>query len=51
MSVTLGRQVCVNTPLGRTEATAVGLDDNGGLRLRNSAGEITSVLSGEIEMI
>lgn len=51
MSVTLGRQVCVNTPQGRTEATAVGLDDNGGLRLRNSAGEITSVLSGEIEMI
>lgn len=51
MSVTLGRQVCVNTPQGRSEATAVGLDDNGGLRLRNSAGEITSVLSGEIEII
>ena len=51
MSVTLGRQVCVNTPQGRTEATAVGLDDNGGLLLRSRAGGITSVLSGEIEMI
>lgn len=51
MSVTLGRQVCLNTPQGRSEATAVGLDDNGGLLLQNGTGEITSVLSGEIEMI
>ncbi|WP_339218704.1 biotin--[acetyl-CoA-carboxylase] ligase [Paenibacillus sp. FSL H8-0332] len=51
MSVTLGRQVWVNTPQGRTEATAVGLSDNGGLLLRNESGEVVSVLSGEIEMI
>ncbi|QUL52847.1 biotin--[acetyl-CoA-carboxylase] ligase [Paenibacillus tritici] len=51
MSVTLGRQVSVNTPQGRTEATAVGLDDNGGLLVRSGTGGITSVLSGEVEMI
>ncbi|MBW4085362.1 biotin--[acetyl-CoA-carboxylase] ligase [Paenibacillus sp. S150] len=51
MSVTLGRQVCFNTPQGRCEATAVGLDDNGGLLLKDGTGSITSVLSGEIEMI
>ncbi|WNS44527.1 biotin--[acetyl-CoA-carboxylase] ligase [Paenibacillus sp. MMS20-IR301] len=52
MSVTLGRQVSVNSSRGRTEAVAVGLDEGGGLMLRSSStGEITSVLSGEIELI
>lgn len=51
MSVTLGRQVSYNTPQGRSEAKAVGMDDNGGLLLEDGTGNITSVLSGEIEMI
>lgn len=51
MSVTLGRQVSVNTPQGRCEATAVGLSDQGELLLRKASGEIASVLSGEIELI
>ncbi|MEK5027355.1 biotin--[acetyl-CoA-carboxylase] ligase [Paenibacillus sp. FSL M7-1046] len=51
MSVTLGRQVYFNTPEGRSEGTAVGLDDGGGLLLRDAAGNITCILSGEIEMI
>ncbi|CQR56842.1 biotin--[acetyl-CoA-carboxylase] ligase [Paenibacillus riograndensis] len=51
MSVTLGRQVGFNTPQGRCEGTAVGLDDNGGLLLKDGTGSVVSVLSGEIEMI
>ncbi|OKP93593.1 biotin--[acetyl-CoA-carboxylase] ligase [Paenibacillus sp. P46E] len=51
MSVTLGRQVCYNTPEGRCEALAVGLDENGGLLLKDRTGAVMSVLSGEIEMI
>lgn len=51
MSVTLGRQVYFNTLEGRSEGTAVGLDDGGGLLLRDPAGNITCILSGEIEMI
>ncbi|WP_379162438.1 biotin--[acetyl-CoA-carboxylase] ligase [Paenibacillus sp. sgz5001063] len=51
MSVTLGRQVFYNTPEGRCQATAVGLDDNGGLLLKDRTGAVSSVLSGEIEMI
>ncbi|WP_052380753.1 biotin--[acetyl-CoA-carboxylase] ligase [Paenibacillus camerounensis] len=51
MSVTLGRQIFFNTPQGRCEGKAVGLDDSGGLLLQDEAGNITSILSGEIEMI
>ncbi|MBT2288553.1 biotin--[acetyl-CoA-carboxylase] ligase [Paenibacillus albidus] len=51
MSVTLGRQVAFHTPQGRNEGTAVGLDGQGGLLLRGSAGEIINVCSGEIELI
>lgn len=51
MSVTLGRQIALNTPQGRSEGTAVGLDDNGGLLLKDDSGHITNVCSGEIEII
>lgn len=51
LSITLGRQIAYNTPQGRSEGIAVGLDENGGLLLRNSIGEISSVLSGEIELL
>lgn len=51
MSVTLGRKVLFSTPEGRKEGKAVSLDDNGGLLLEDAAGNITSILSGEIEMI
>lgn len=51
MSVTLGRHIAFTTPQGRREGIAVGLDENGGLLLKNDAGEISSVLSGEIELL
>ncbi|MFE4710111.1 MULTISPECIES: biotin--[acetyl-CoA-carboxylase] ligase [unclassified Paenibacillus] len=51
MSVTLGRQVARNTPQGRMEGLATGLDDNGGLLLMDRSGQIHSVSSGEIELI
>jgi BirA family biotin operon repressor/biotin-[acetyl-CoA-carboxylase] ligase len=51
MSVTLGRQVARNTPQGRMEGLATGLDAGGGLLLKDSAGNIHSVCSGEIEFI
>lgn len=51
MSVTLGRQIALNTPQGRVEGVAAGLDDMGGLLLRQSSGEISSVCSGEIEIL
>lgn len=51
MSVTLGRQISFSTPQGRCEGTAMGLDENGGLLLQDAAGNIISILSGEIEMI
>lgn len=51
MSVTLGRQIAFTTPQGRKEGIAVGLDENGGLLLESDAGEISSVLSGEIELL
>ncbi|MRN53350.1 biotin--[acetyl-CoA-carboxylase] ligase [Paenibacillus monticola] len=51
MSVTLGRQIALNTPQGRSEGLAVGLDDNGGLLLEDETGHITNVCSGEIEII
>ncbi|CAM4314684.1 biotin--[acetyl-CoA-carboxylase] ligase [Paenibacillus typhae] len=51
MSVTLGRQISFRTAQGRSEGKAVGLDENGGLQLQDEAGNITSILSGEIEMI
>ncbi|MNB99129.1 Bifunctional ligase/repressor BirA [compost metagenome] len=51
MSVTLGRQISFSTPQGRCEGRAVGLDESGGLLLQDEAGNITSILSGEIEMI
>lgn len=51
MSVTLGRMVSFHSPEGRREGKAVGLDDSGGLLLEDTSGKITSILSGEIEMI
>lgn len=51
MSVTLGRQISFSTPQGRSEGTAIGLDENGGLLLQDASGKIISILSGEIEMI
>ncbi|WP_339242681.1 biotin--[acetyl-CoA-carboxylase] ligase [Paenibacillus sp. FSL F4-0243] len=51
MSVTLGRQIALNSPQGRSESVVVGLDELGGLILKNSAGEISSVCSGEIELL
>lgn len=51
MSVTLGRRVSFNTPQGRRLGTAVGLDDSGGLLLRDDNGKLCCALSGEIEMI
>lgn len=51
MSVTLGRQISLNASQGRSGGRAVGLDENGGLLLQDEAGNITSILSGEIEMI
>lgn len=51
MSVTLGRECYFTTPEGRSTGTAVGLDDNGTLLLQDAAGQVTGILSGEIEMI
>lgn len=51
MSVTLGRQIALNSLQGRVEGVVVGLDDTGGLLLRTSSGEISSVCSGEIELL
>lgn len=51
MSVTLGRQCSFYTPQGRSEGTAVGLDDNGALLLKDTDGKVSGILSGEIEMI
>ncbi|MDQ0192953.1 biotin--[acetyl-CoA-carboxylase] ligase [Paenibacillus wynnii] len=51
LSVTLGRQVALNTAQGRSEGKAVGLDSDGGLLLENHHGQLFSVCSGEIEMI
>lgn len=51
MSVTLGRQIALNSPQGRVEGVVVGLDEMGGLLLRSSSGEISSVCSGEIELL
>ncbi|WP_340392399.1 biotin--[acetyl-CoA-carboxylase] ligase [Paenibacillus sp. FSL E2-0190] len=51
MSVTLGRQIALNSPQGRSEGVVVGLDEIGGLLLKNSLGEISNVCSGEIELL
>ena len=51
LSVTLGRQVALNTAQGRSEGKAVGLDNEGGLLLVGENGQTFSVCSGEIEMI
>ncbi|WP_379129281.1 biotin--[acetyl-CoA-carboxylase] ligase [Paenibacillus sp. sgz500958] len=51
LSVTLGRQIGLNTAQGRREGTAVGLDDEGGLLLKDNQEQLFSVCSGEIEMI
>jgi len=50
LSVTLGRQIGLNTAGGRTFGKAVGLDNDGGLLLENDEGRIFSVCSGEIEL-
>lgn len=51
LSVTIGRQVARETPQGRVEGIATGLDDNGGLLVMNRCGEIETVSSGEIQFI
>ncbi|WP_410514840.1 biotin--[acetyl-CoA-carboxylase] ligase [Paenibacillus sp. BR2-3] len=51
LSVTLGRQIALNTAQGRRGGRAVGLDSDGGLLLQDDKGQWFSVCSGEIEMI
>lgn len=51
LSVTVGREVARQTPQGRIEGIAAGLDDLGGLLVMNRSGKIETVSSGEIEFI
>lgn len=51
LSVTLGRQIYIDTPDGRIVATATGLDEDGGLLLRDAQGNVTRVLAGEIGLL
>lgn len=47
-SVTLGRSVGMDTRSGRIEGEALGLDEQGGLRIQQLDGTVTSVFAGEI---
>ncbi|WP_310550097.1 biotin--[acetyl-CoA-carboxylase] ligase [Paenibacillus glufosinatiresistens] len=49
LSVTLGRRIALAGPKEQRTGVAAGLDENGGLRLVDDAGETFTVLSGEIE--
>lgn len=51
LSVTLDRQIVLNTAHGKKEGRAIGLDSDGALQLKNDLGQVFSVCSGEIEMI
>ncbi|ASA22894.1 biotin--[acetyl-CoA-carboxylase] ligase [Paenibacillus donghaensis] len=51
MSVTLGRQIATNSPEGRRKGIAVGMDEQGFLLLQGPDGTVSSVCSGEIELI
>jgi len=48
--VNLGRQVQLIGPAGRETVTAVGIDDDFGLTVRNGAGETWTVRSGEVSV-
>ncbi|MCZ8512976.1 biotin--[acetyl-CoA-carboxylase] ligase [Paenibacillus filicis] len=50
LSVTLDRPVAVDTPKGRTEGTAVSIEDSGALVVRLEDGKLVKMYSGDVEM-
>lgn len=49
-SVTMNREVCVQSPKGVMNGTAAGLHPSGALLVRNEDGELTPVFSGDITL-
>ncbi|MGH7859690.1 MAG: biotin--[acetyl-CoA-carboxylase] ligase [Candidatus Binatia bacterium] len=49
-SVLTGRRVVVEGVGERAEGTAIGIDDEGALRIRTSAGEVSRVISGDVTL-
>lgn len=51
LSTLVGAQICVEEPAGRVEGVALGLDDDGALRLRLSSGAEHRVVAGDVTVI
>jgi BirA family biotin operon repressor/biotin-[acetyl-CoA-carboxylase] ligase len=51
LSVLIGAEICVDEPAGRTEGTALGLDEDGALRVRLASGAEQRILAGDVTVV
>lgn len=47
----VGAQICVDEPAGRVDGVALGLDDDGALRVRLASGEEHRVVAGDVTVV
>jgi BirA family transcriptional regulator, biotin operon repressor / biotin---[acetyl-CoA-carboxylase] ligase len=51
LSTLMGADICVDEPAGRVEGIALGLDDDGALRVRLASGEVHRVVAGDVTVV
>ena len=51
LSTLIGAQICVEEPAGRVDGVALGLDDDGALRVRLASGEEHRVVAGDVTVV